>query len=98
MPKGKPDLETSQKTVKGAWFYLVISTVISVSMASLTVLGATAFLAWKDSNWDGIAILALSAAAVTTIPVGTLLVLRRLSDSGEEREEEGPGEEGTQSV
>ena len=62
--------------------YTVIFTVVSLSMACLSALGATAFLAWKDSNWDGITILAISAAAVAAIPVGTLVVVRKLSIDG----------------
>ena len=50
-----------QKTGRGAWSHLVISTVTSVALACLAALGATAFRAWKDGNWDGIAILAISA-------------------------------------
>ena len=99
MPKGKTATETFQKTSRGAWFYIVISTVSSVALSSLAALGATAFLAWKDGNWDGLAILAISAVAVVAILVGTFVVLHQLSDSGGECvEEEDPREEGTRSA
>ena len=98
MPKGKLGSETPQKTVRGAWFYLVISTVTSVALACLAALGATAFLTWKEANWDGIAILAIAAVAVTAILVGTFVVLHQLNNGGERKEEEGSREEGTQSA
>ena len=88
MAKGKPGSETSQKRVRGAWFYLVISTVTSVALSCLAALGATAFRAWKDGNWDGIAILAISAVAVAAILVGTFMVLHQLHNGGGKRKEE----------
>ena len=59
----------------------------SVALSCLAALGATAFLAWKDGNWDGIAILAISAVAVAAIPVGTIMVLHHLNNGGGERKE-----------
>ena len=86
-------------TGRRAWFYLVISTVTSVALSCLAALGATAFRAWKDGNWDGIAILAISAVAVAAIPAGTFMVLHQLHNGGGKRkEEEDSREEGTQSV
>jgi hypothetical protein len=89
MPEGKPDSKSLPKTGRGTWFYLVISTVTPVSLACLAALGRAAFLAWKDGNWDGIAILAISAVAVAAIPVATIMVLHHLNNGGGERKEEG---------
>ncbi len=99
IPNVKFTLATLLKTGMGAFSFLVISSVTSVSLACLAVLGATAFLAWKAGNWDAIAILALSALAVVSILVGTFIVLHRLNaGSGEPKGEEGSREEGTHSA
>ena len=47
---------------------------IPICLTMETVLGATAFLAWGDRNWDGIGILGVAAAILLLFPYGVFWV------------------------
>ena len=72
---GKP----RSRTFTEAWPFGVLAIVVFVVLMSLTALGALAFNAWQEKDWDSMAILSLSAATVAAIPVPTFLVLKQLT-------------------
>lgn len=87
---------TSSKTKKSFWRSPQILATIPICLMMEAILGATAFLAWGDENWDGIGILAAAALILAAFPYGMFWV----TNVGEPRrtKEEKPTGEKEQSV
>ena len=87
---------TSSKTQKSFWRSSQIFATIPICFMMEAILGATAFLAWGNKNWDGIGILIAAALILAAFPYGMFWV----TNVGEPRRTEGerPTEEKEQSV
>ena len=87
---------TSSKTKRSFWYSRQKFATIPICLFMEAILGATAFSAWMNENWDGIGIVIAAALILTAFPYGMFWV----TNVGEPRRTEGerPTEEKEQSA